>query len=202
MRLCYTLVSCPDPPEKRKEGLVFSTTFLVTWGGVEWHKECIFSHALHAACKIEARMIPSCAVCMIALPVSKQRHSLDPASASNKTVVEYLATISPELELANGSVCKACFTKLKKAATYLATLLQWSKELAEVFSVGHVHTTSTTNFKLRYLQMKSRKYVYAGNSTVKAWERGYAEIACASLVPSRNAVICGLGTRLSVCMRI
>ena len=53
----------------------------------------------------------------------RQRRSLDPASASNlnKTVVENLATISPELELANGSLCKACFTKLKKAATYLAT---------------------------------------------------------------------------------
>ena len=32
------LVSCSDPsPEK---GLVFWATFLVTWGGVEWHKEC------------------------------------------------------------------------------------------------------------------------------------------------------------------
>ena len=48
----------------------------------------------------------------------QQRRSLDPASVSNKTVVEYLTI---ELELANGSLCKACFTKLKKAATYLAT---------------------------------------------------------------------------------
>ena len=53
--------------------------------------------------------------------VWQQRHSLDPASASNKTVVEYLATVSPELELPNGSLCKACFTKLKRAATYLIT---------------------------------------------------------------------------------
>ena len=73
---------------------------------------------------------------MIALPVSKQRHSLDPASASNKTVVEYLATISPELELANGSVCKACFTKLKKAATYLATAENITNELQEKFAFG------------------------------------------------------------------
>ena len=45
--------------------------------------------------------------------VWQQRRSLDPASASNKTVVEYLATVSPELELANGSLCKACFTGLR-----------------------------------------------------------------------------------------
>ena len=52
-------------------------------------------------------MIPSCAVCMIALPVSKQRRSLNSAAfSSSKTVVEYLAAVSPELELANGSVCK------------------------------------------------------------------------------------------------
>ena len=51
----------------------------------------------------------------------KQRRSLDPASASNKTVVEYLATVSPELELANGSLRKACLTKLEKAANYVAT---------------------------------------------------------------------------------
>ena len=50
----------------------------------------------------------------------QQRRSLDPASASNKTVVEYLTIVSLELELANGSLCKACFTKPKKAATYLA----------------------------------------------------------------------------------
>ena len=63
-------------------------------------------------------IIPSCAVCTITLPVSKQCRSLDPASASNKMVVEYLATFCPELELANGSECKAWFTKLEKAATY------------------------------------------------------------------------------------
>ena len=76
---------------------------------------------MHAACKMEAWMIPSCAICTIALPVSKQCRSLNPASASNKTVVEYLATVSLELELANGSVYKTWFTKLEKAATYLAT---------------------------------------------------------------------------------
>ena len=36
-------------------------------------------------------------------------------------VVEYLAAVSPKLELANGSVCKACFTKLEKGVTYFAT---------------------------------------------------------------------------------
>ena len=82
--LCTTLVSCPDPPKKRKEDLVFWTTFLVTWGGVEQHNYCI-PHALRAACKMEAWMIPSCTVCMIALPVSKQCHSLSLA-ASNKMV--------------------------------------------------------------------------------------------------------------------
>ena len=66
----------------------------------------------------------------------KQRRSLDPACASNKTVVEYLATVSPELELANGSLCKACFTKLKKAATYLATAEIISNELREKFAFG------------------------------------------------------------------
>ena len=75
-------------------------------------------------------MIPSCAVCTIALPVTVQQcRSLNPASASNKTVVEYLATASPELELPNGSLCKACFTKLKKAATYLATAENITNEL-------------------------------------------------------------------------
>ena len=35
----------------------------------------------------------------------------------------YLATVSPELELANGIVCKTCFSKLEKAGTYFATVL-------------------------------------------------------------------------------
>ena len=44
------LVLCPDPLEKRKEGLVFWMTFLVTWGMVERRKECNYCipHALHA----------------------------------------------------------------------------------------------------------------------------------------------------------
>ena len=92
-----------------------------------------FPHTLDAACK----MIRSCAICTIALPVTvQQRRSLDPASASNKTVVEYLATVSPELELANGSLCKACFTKLKKAATFLATAENITNELREKFAFG------------------------------------------------------------------
>ena len=76
---------------------------------------------------------------MIALPVYKQCCSLDPASASNKTVVEYLAaanTNNPELELANGSVCKTCFTKLKKTATYLATADNITNKLQEKFAFG------------------------------------------------------------------
>ena len=44
----------------------------------------------------------------------QQRRSLDPASASNKRVVEYLATVSPELELSNGSLCKACLTNSRR----------------------------------------------------------------------------------------
>ena len=47
----------------------------------------------------------------------------------------------------------------KKAYLLHITLLQWSKKLAEVHCVGHVHTTSATNFKLHLLQMKSQKYV-------------------------------------------
>ena len=66
----------------------------------------------------------------------QQRHSLDPAPASNERVVEYLATVSLELELANGSLCKACFTKLKKAATYLATAENITNELREKFAFG------------------------------------------------------------------
>ena len=73
-----------------------------------------FRHALHAACTKLCHLY-DCSASV------QHRHSLDPASASNKTVVEYLATVSQELELANGSLCKACFTKLRKAAIYLAT---------------------------------------------------------------------------------
>ena len=67
----------------------------------------------------------------------QQGRSLDPASASNKTVVEYLATVySPELELENGSLCKAWFTKLEKAATYLATAKNITNELREKFALS------------------------------------------------------------------
>ena len=54
------------------------------------------------------------------------------ASASYKKVVECLATVSPKLELANGLVCKACFSKLEKAATYLATT---ANEVREKFAL-------------------------------------------------------------------
>ena len=77
-------------------------------------------------------MIASCAVFAICSANVQQRRSPDPASASNKTVVEYLATVSQELELANGSLCKACFTILEKAATYLATVENLTKELREL----------------------------------------------------------------------
>ena len=70
-----------------------------------------------------------CRLCTIALPLSKQRRSLDPAPAFNKTVVESLATVSPELELVNDSLCKAWFTKLEKAATYLAMADNITNEL-------------------------------------------------------------------------
>ena len=87
---------------------------------------------MHAACK----MIASCAVFTICSANVQQRRSLDPASASNKRVVEYLATVSPELELANGSLYKACFTKLKKAVTYLATAENITNELRKKFAFG------------------------------------------------------------------
>ena len=51
-------------------------------------------------------------------------------------VVEYLATVSLELELANGSLCKACLTKLEKAATYFATAKNITNELQEKFVFG------------------------------------------------------------------
>ena len=83
------------------------------------------------------KMIPSCAVCTIPLPVS---NSVAPSTqhlhGSNKTVVEYLATVSPELELANGSLFKACFTKLEKAAIYLTTAENIRNELREKLAFG------------------------------------------------------------------
>ena len=88
-----------------------------------------FHHALHAACTKLCRLYDCSA--------SVQQHrSLDPAFASNKRVVEYLATVSPELELANGSLCKACFTKLRKTLTYLATAENIINELREKFVFG------------------------------------------------------------------
>ena len=50
--------------------------------------------------------------------------------------MEYLATVRLELELANGSLCKACFTKLEKAATYLAMAKNITNELQEKFAFG------------------------------------------------------------------
>ena len=41
------LVSCPDPPEKRKEGLVLWTTFLVTWVGSNGIKNVIIAFPIH-----------------------------------------------------------------------------------------------------------------------------------------------------------
>ena len=92
-------------------------------------------------------MMPSYAVCVRLLfqCPKLQCRSLDPASASNKTDLEYLAAAnSPELELANGSLCKAWFTKLEKAATYLAT--------AQNITVGSGDETKLS----------------------RTWERGYA----------------------------
>ena len=67
--------------------------------------------------------------------MSKQHRSLNSAaSASNKLVVEYLASVSLELELVNGSVCKACFSKLEKATTYLATPENMTNKLEEKFA--------------------------------------------------------------------
>ena len=48
----------------------------------------------------------------------------------------YLAAVSPELELANGLLCKACFTKLKKAVTYLVTAENITNKLQEKFAFG------------------------------------------------------------------
>ena len=67
------LVSCPDPPRKseRGSGVLNDVSCLMEGGGggggggLNGIKNA-FHHALHPACK----MIPSCAVCTIALPVS------------------------------------------------------------------------------------------------------------------------------------
>ena len=37
---------------------------------------------MHASCKMETWMLPSCAICTIALPVSKHRHSLNPTASA------------------------------------------------------------------------------------------------------------------------
>ena len=49
--------------------------------------------------------------------------------------MEYLANVSPELEIVNGSVRKACFSKPEKAATYLATAENVTNELQEKFAL-------------------------------------------------------------------
>ena len=50
--------------------------------------------------------------------------------------MEHLGTdVSPELDLANGSVCKTCFSKVEKAATYLATAEKITNELREKFAL-------------------------------------------------------------------
>ena len=113
---------CPD---LQKEGLVL---FL---SRIKQCKECNYCIP-HA----EVLIMPGCVICTIALPVSKQHGFLNPAaSASNKMVVEYLATVSLELELANGSVCKACFPKLEKAMTYLPTPENITNKLQEKFAL-------------------------------------------------------------------
>ena len=88
---------------------------------------------MHAACKMDDTKLCRLYNCSASV---QQRRSLDPASASNKTVVEYLATVCPELELVDGSECKTWFTKLKKAATFLATAENITNELREKFAFG------------------------------------------------------------------
>ena len=88
---------------------------------------------MHAACKMDDTKLCRLYDCFASVQAGR---SLDPASASNKMVVEYLATFCPELELANGSECKAWFTKLEKAATYLATTKTITNELREKFAFG------------------------------------------------------------------
>ena len=52
-RLWLMIVSGPDPPRTcEKEGLVFWTTFLVTWGGVKWGKECNYCIPPCIACSV------------------------------------------------------------------------------------------------------------------------------------------------------
>ena len=78
----------------------------------------------------------SCAVCSTVLSVSKQRRSLNPAaSVSNKKVVDFLSTLSPELELTDRSVCRLCFTQLEKAAKSLATAENIANVLREKLSL-------------------------------------------------------------------
>ena len=129
------LVLCPDPSPKRKEGLVFWPTFLVTWGGVEWHKECNYCIPPCIGCSMydDSMQVYDCSASV------QQHHSLDPASASNERVVEYLATVSPELELANGSLCcarHALQNSRRLWPIYLATAENITNELREKFAFG------------------------------------------------------------------
>ena len=55
--------------------------------------------------------------------------------------------------------------------------------------------------KLYSEKKKSYSVVYRALACAREWLLVLAEIACASLVPGPNAVICGLGTRLPVHIR-
>ena len=95
-----SLVPRPSP-KSGKRVLCSEWLFLSHGAGSNGIKNAIiaFRHTLHAVCTKVCHFY-DCSASV------QQRRSLDPASASNKTVVEYLATVSPELELANGSLCK------------------------------------------------------------------------------------------------
>ena len=87
----------PDPPWKAERGSGVLKDFC--WGGVRRHKECSYSiPPMHCMQHVRWNQVYDCSASV------QQHRSLDPASASTKTVVEHLATVSPELELANGSV--------------------------------------------------------------------------------------------------
>ena len=132
----YSCSLLPRPsPKSRKRDWCSEQLFLSHGAGSNGIKNVIitFGHALHAACK----MIPSCAVCTIALPVFKGVAPLIQHLPLTRGLWNtLLLLISWTIELANSSLCKACFTKLKKVATYLATAENITNKLWEKFALG------------------------------------------------------------------
>ena len=68
-------------------------------------------------------------------------------------------TFTTQTVLCRAPYCLALSMYNTKEAYLTYTPASVVKKLFEVLYVGYVHTTSTAQFRLHYLQMKSRKYV-------------------------------------------